>query len=165
MKQGDVGPYLAIPPLLFDAGAVFFGHLASVRMRKRERGAPDRPLFALAALLGVSIALTPFGKTPLQSMLLGGLGMAGGGGVFALLTADMLSRVPASVVGSASSVGTVAQSIALIVTSPLLGMLIKASGGYLMPFVAVGALIVPGCVAWLLWKPPPVVGGEVSEPG
>lgn len=155
MSQADVGPYLAIPPLLFDAGSILFGNLASERAHTRQRGAPDRPLFAIAALLALSMALVPFGKTPLQSMIVGGVGMAGGGGVYALLTSDMLSRVQPSVVGSAASLGASAQSVAHIISAPLIGMLIKSTGGYTIPFVVLGLWLIPGCAAWLLWTPPP----------
>lgn len=154
LTQAEVGPYLIVPPLFFDVGSVLFGHFASVRARTLPRGAPDRLLFGVATVLALSFALVPFGRTPLESMIVAGFAVAGGGGVFALLTADMLARVPAGVVGSASSLGASAQSVAYIASAPLLGMLIKGSGGYTLPFLALGAWVLPGCIAWLLWKPP-----------
>ncbi|MDI1477845.1 MFS transporter [Polyangium sp. y55x31] len=155
IPQAKVGPYLIIPLVLYDAGAILFGHFASVRGRARVGGAPDRPLFAIGIALHVMLALTAFGRTPVESMVLGGLGLAGGGGVFAMLTADMLTRVPPSIASAASGVCAAAQSIALIVASPALGRLIDITGGYTIPFLAVGAWVLPGCVAWLLWSPPP----------
>jgi ACS family hexuronate transporter-like MFS transporter len=164
LAQKEVGPYLALPPLFFDAGAILFGHFASVRARRRADGAPDRLLFGASMILAVSVALTPFGRTPLASMLLGGLGMAGGGGVFALLTADMLARVPPRCVSSASGMSAAAQSISYIVASPLVGKLIDVSGGYTLPFVLLGLWVIPGCVVWLLWKPPPHHHKNVAAP-
>lgn len=161
LTQSEVGPYLIVPPLFFDVGSVLFGHLASVRARSLPKGAPDRALFGVAVVLALAFAAVPFGRTPLESMILGGVAVAGGGGVFSLITSDMLARVPSSVVGSASSIGAAAQSVAYIATAPLLGMLIKASGGYTAPFVALGVWVLPGCIGWLLWKPP----APVSEQG
>ena len=155
IPQAKVGPYLVIPLVFFDAGSILFGHFASVRSRSRGSGAPDRLLFALATMLHVVLAATAFGRTPVEAMVLGGLGLAGGGGVFAMLTADMLSRVPPSIASAASGVAAAGQSIALIVASPLLGKLIDVTGGYRIPFLVIGAWVLPGCLAWLLWKPPP----------
>jgi sugar phosphate permease len=158
MDLGDVGPYLIVPPLLFDAGSILIGHFASVRARYRPRGAPDRALFILSTLFFFAFALVPFGETPLQSMIFGGLGMAGGGGVYALATSDMLGRVPPNVVGSAAGTTAAAQSIAHIVSALILGMLIQVSGGYIVPFLVVGLWGIPGCIGWLVWRPPPLHG-------
>ncbi len=155
ITQANVGPYLVIPLVFFDAGSILFGHFASVRARSRVGSAPDRALFAVATLLALVMGATTFGRTPVESMVLGGIGMAGGGGVFALLTADMLSRVPPQVASAASGVAAAAQSIGYIVASPIVGRLIDVTGSYRLPFLVVAAWVVPGCLAWLLWSPPP----------
>ncbi|MDI1434356.1 MFS transporter [Polyangium sorediatum] len=160
IAQANVGPYLVIPLVLFDAGSILFGHFASVRARSRADGAPDRVLFAVATLFALITAATPFGRTPVESMVLGGLGLAGGGGIFALLTADMLARVSPSVASAASGVAAAAQSIAYIVTAPIVGKLIDTSGSYTLPFLVVGVWILPGCIAWLAWSPPAVEGSD-----
>ncbi|UQA54779.1 MFS transporter [Polyangium aurulentum] len=155
--------YLVLVPLFFDLGSLGFGHVASVRARGGKRGSgPDRLVFAVAAVFMLALAGVPFARTPLQAMLLAGIGGAGGAGLFALSTADMLARVPPEAVGTASSVGACAQSIAYIVASPLLGKLLDVSGGYTLPFLALAAWILPGCVAWIVWSPPPPHAREAS---
>jgi ACS family hexuronate transporter-like MFS transporter len=149
--------YLVLVPLLFDIGAIAFGHIASVRARSGKRGGrPDRPVFVAAALLTTAIAAVPFARTPLEAMLLAGASGAGGAGLFALTTSDMLARVPQEDVGTASSLGACAQSLAYIIASPLLGKLIDVSGGYTLPFLALGVWVIPGCIGWLAWtlRPP-----------
>lgn len=155
VPRTEVGPYMALPPLMFDVGSVVFGHFASVRRTKLADGAPDRMLFVIAALLTTVLVAAPFGRTPWESMLLGGVGMAGGGGVFAMISADYLGRVHPSLVSTASGMGAAAQSMTYIVFAPILGKLIEASGGYVTPYLVLGVWMIPGCVAWLLWKPPP----------
>jgi MFS family permease len=150
-----VGPFLALPPLLFDAGSVLFGHFASVRRRHRPDGSPDRLLFTLAALLTVVLVATPFGRTPWESVVFAGIGMAGGGGAFTMISVDYLARVHPSLVSTASGMAAAAQSMTYIVFAPLLGKLIETSGGYVTPYLALGVWMIPGCAAWLLWKPPP----------
>jgi len=148
--------YLILVPLFFDIGSIGFGHVASVRARAGKRsGQPDRLVFAVAVALTMMVAAVPLARTPLEAMLLAGVGGAGGAGLFALATADMLARVPPEAVGTASSVGACAQSIAYIIASPLLGKLLDVSGGYTLPFLVLGAWVVPGCVGWLFWSPPP----------
>ena len=90
--------------------------------------------------------------------------MAGGGGIFALATADYLSRVPRSAISTASGIGAAAQSMTYIVFGPILGELIEVSGGYTTPYLALGVWLIPGCVTWLLWKPPPLVQDEPPSP-
>lgn len=156
VPQADVGPYLALPPLMFDFGSVLFGHFASQRRRHFTDGAPDRPLFAAAAVLALVLAATPFGRSPWESVFIAGIGMAGGGGLFALISVDYLGRVHPSIVSTASGMGAAAQSMAYILFSPILGKIIEISGGYVTPYLMLGAWMIPGCIGWLLWKPPPV---------
>jgi ACS family hexuronate transporter-like MFS transporter len=157
LEQADVGRYLWLPPLLFDAGAVAFGHLASRRAAARgvRRGEPDRPLVAAAALLCTTAALVPLASGPAGAMLVAGVAMAGGGALFALVTADMLARVPPGSVSTAGGITAAAQSLAYIVANPLVGKAVQASGSYTGTLVALGLWVVPGCVAWLAWSPPP----------
>lgn len=164
VAQVDVGPYMVLPPLLFDAGSILFGHFASARKRHRPDGAPDRPLFALAILFTLFVPMTPFGRTPWESMFIAGIGMAGGGGMFAIITADYLARVHPSEVSAASGMGAAAQSMTYILFAPLIGKLITISGGYVTPYLALGVWMIPGYVGWLLWKPPPPHREEEPAP-
>ena len=155
VPRTDVGPYMALPPLMFGVGSVVFGHFASVRRSKFTDGSPDRMLFVMAALLTTVLVAAPFGRTPWESMLIAGFGMAGGGGVFAMISADYLARVHPSLVSTASGLGAAAQSMTYIVFAPLLGKIIESSGGYVTPYLALGVWMIPGCIGWLVWKPPP----------
>lgn len=148
-------PYLVFPPLLFDAGSILFGHFASRRARLRRDGDPPRALLAMAAGLTMLGAAVPLGRTPAEAIALASLCMAGGGGLSALTTADMLSRVHPRAVSTASGVGAAAQSLAYIVASPLIGRALGQGAGYPAVFMTLGALILPAAIGWLLWAPPP----------
>lgn len=155
IAQADMGKYLWIPPLLFDVGSLLFGHLASVHARA-HRGEPSKVLFAFCGLLGSSLWLMLMVPGPHAKMVISGLAMAGVGGLFATFTADMLGRVPASLVSTAGGVTAAAQSLAHIVALPLAGRAIDKTGGYTLPIVVLSLVVVPGVVTWLLWKPPPL---------
>ena len=164
VAQKDVGRYLWMPPVLFDAGAVLFGHLASVRARRVRDGSPPRAVFVVAAVLCATAAVVPWATGPWSAVFLCGLAMAGGGGLFAILTADMMNRIPPGSVSTAGGITAAAQSLAYIIANPLIGYAVKASGTYTAALVALGAWAVPGCVAWLLWPAPPPHAPEPAEP-
>lgn len=153
ITQTDVGRYLWAPPLFFDAGAIVFGDLAS---RRTDPG-PPRALFATATLLGLALFLAPATSSPATATVILGIAAAGVGGHFALLTADMLARVPPSVISLAGGCTAAAQSVAYIAASITIGFVVKASGRYDLIVIALGALTLPGCIVWLLWRPPPRV--------
>ena len=72
-----------------------------------------------------------------------------GNTLFALLTHDMLSRVPRETVAMAGGITAAAQSLAYIVANPLIGRSVQRSGSYTATLVMLGAWLVPGTVAWL----------------
>jgi hypothetical protein len=145
IPQASIGRYLWFPPLLYDLGAVFFGDRAA---RSGRLGTPPA-LVAIAALLACSIAMVPFAMSPWGAVVILGLAMAGGGALFALLTHDMLARVPREAVALAGGITAAAQSLAYIVANPLVARSVERSGSYTATLVALGAWIVPGTVAWL----------------
>jgi predicted MFS family arabinose efflux permease len=153
LKQAEVGALLWIPPVIFDAGAILFGHLSSLR---RDHGVPPRLLFAIAALLTASLAAMPLAESPIGAVLVSGVSMAGGGALFALLSADMLARMPTTQVAAAGGVTAAAQSLAYIIANPLIGASVDAHQSYTPILWQLGAWILPGCAVWLLWPPPPV---------
>jgi MFS transporter, ACS family, hexuronate transporter len=159
LTQQDVGKLLFLPPLFFDAGAIGFGHLASVRAGARGYdGSPPRVVFGIAALtMAGAGAFMPFASSPIQFVLMAGLLMAGAGGVIALNTADMMGRVPPGVVSTVGGITAAAQSLAYIIASPLTGWLKDHQVTY--PAIAfwLAAWVVPGCLIWLVWSPPPLV--------
>jgi predicted MFS family arabinose efflux permease len=151
VTQAEVGKFLWIPPLMFDAGAILFGDLAS--RQQRPPGEPPRLLFAIAVPLAASLALLPFATTPWVARVMLGAAMIGSGAIYTFVTADLLSRVPPASVSFAGGIMAGAQSLALIVMGPLVGSSIDAYGTYDVATIVVGVLVVPGCVLWLLWRP------------
>ena len=157
VDQADVGDYLWLPPLVFDAGAIAFGDLAS-RLR-----APRR-LYALALVLACTIGLVPLAATPWQGVALLGAAMAGGGALYTLVTADLLGRMPDDRVSFAGGVLACAQSVAAIVTSPLVGWLVARTQGYDAVAIALACWVVPGSLVWLAWNPTRSAAGSRSTP-
>jgi predicted MFS family arabinose efflux permease len=155
VAQKDMGKYLWVPPVLFDLGAITFGHLASIHARK-HRGEPAKLLFFVCGLLGSMLALVLVVPGPYQAVVIAGITLAGVGGLFAIFTSDMLGRVPSDMVSTASGITAAAQSLAHIVSLPLAGLAIDRTGGYGLSMVVLSALVMPGVIGWLLWRPPPM---------
>ena len=155
MTQRQTGDYLWLPPVFFDGGAVLFGHLASVaRARSGDDGVP-RPLLAVAALCMMAGAALPFAGTPGGAVAVMCVTMLGGGGLYALPMADLAARVPPTMVAAGGGICAAAQSIAHIVANPFIGRSVDRTGSYAVAAVVLAAWVVPGCLGWLLWKPPP----------
>ncbi|MDQ3337025.1 MAG: MFS transporter [Myxococcota bacterium] len=151
VTQAQVGQYLWIPPLMFDAGAILFGDLAS--RQQRPPGTPPRLLFSIAVPLAASLALLPFATTPWTAMVILGTAMVGAGAIYTFVAADLLSRVPPASVSFAGGIMAGAQSLALIAMGPLVGYSVEIYAGYEVATTVIGALVLPGCIAWLLWLP------------
>lgn len=155
VAQADLPKYLWIPPVLFDIGALAFGHFASVHAR-RNRGEPARLLFLLCGVLGSLLALVLVIPGPYAAVIIAGVTLAGVGGLFAIFTSDMLSRVPVRLVSTSAGITAASQSLAHIVSLPLAGYAIDKTGGYSLAVASLSAVVMPGVVAWLVWKPPPM---------
>lgn len=151
ITQTAVGKYLWFPPLLFDLGAVFFGDRAA----RRRDGRSPRLLFGIAALLALTVVIGRFAPGPWTAVVTLGFALAGGGALFALLTADMLARVPPSAVSLAGGCTAAAQSLAYVVANPLIGRSVDAHHGYDRVLLALAMWTIPGCLVWLLWPAPP----------
>jgi MFS family permease len=153
IAQEDVGHFLWMPPLLFDAGALLFGDLAS--RQRRAPGAPPRFLFSIGIVLALSLAGMAYAVTPWAAMSFMGLSMAGGGIVYTLATADLLSRVPPGSVSFAGGTIACAQSVAIIIANPLIGLSVDRTGSYDVAIFSLAAWVLPGCLFWLLVRPRP----------
>ena len=153
VPQSEIGNYLWLPPLLFDVGAVLFGDLASRARARLGPGRPTRGLVIASCALASVLAIVPFAPTPMSATVLGGISMAGGGAMYALLTADMLSRVPSSAVATAGGISAATQSICHVVFLPLVGFVSKALGDYTLSMVALGLWVIPGTLLWLKLSP------------
>jgi hypothetical protein len=85
------------------------------------------------------------------------IAMAGGGIVYTLATADLLQRMPANRVSFAAGAMAAAQSLALVIVNPLIGVAVDHFGNFDVASSAVGFWVLPGCMVWLLWRPPPII--------
>lgn len=151
VTQADVGHYLWLPPLVFDAAAITFGHLAA--RQRRPEGVPARGLVGTGVALCAALAVLPLARTPWQGTLGMSVAMAGSAVTYTLVTADLLARMPLGVASLASGILAGAQSLALIIVSPLIGRLVDARGSFDVAAIALGVWAVPGGIAWLVWRP------------
>ncbi|HEU4729832.1 MAG TPA: MFS transporter [Kofleriaceae bacterium] len=163
LTQGEVGHYLWLPPVMFDAGAILFGDLAS--RQRRPEGAPPRALYAIGVALAAALAMLPLADTPWQSMLIVGIAMGGSGAAYTLITADLLGRMPAGSVSFAGGILACAQSAALIVSNPLIGSVVDQRGDYHAIGVGLAVWVIPGSVIWLLRRPPVRFARRAALPG
>ena len=151
LAQGQVGRYLWLPPLAGDAGAILFGDLAS--RQRRPAGAPPRALFVVTAMMCASLGLLPLAGTPWQCVAVASMAVGGTFATYTLVTADMLGRMPTSVISTAAGVLAAAQSLALVLASPIIGRVVDHFGSYDVVAIALGVWVVPGSVVWWLWRP------------
>jgi ACS family hexuronate transporter-like MFS transporter len=143
---------LVVAPLMFDVGAVGFGWWAS-RRERASTGERETPidLFLGAAAMAASLVFAPLAPSAGIAVLVFGIAACGGGGIYVLVTADMLSRVPLKSTSSAGGMTAAAQSLSHIVASPLVGMAIDRTHGYGAALVGLGLAVVPTSVAFALW--------------
>jgi ACS family hexuronate transporter-like MFS transporter len=154
LTQRQAGKLLAFPPILFDLGAVGFGHLASLARARGAEGVP-RPLLAAAAASMLTGVAAPFVATPERSVAALCVAMLGAGGVYALSMTDMAARVPPGMVSTAGGMGAAAQSVAQIAANFAIGASVMRTHSYTFIVVALTAWVIPGTVLWLSWRPPP----------
>ncbi|CAN5925672.1 hypothetical protein BH11MYX4_BH11MYX4_14600 [soil metagenome] len=153
LPRSGISGYLLVPPLLFDVGAVGFGWLASMRETQGSDDAPKthRDLILVAASLAAMLALAPLAPSPGVAMAFFGAAACGGGGVYVIVTADMLSRIPVGRTSSAGGMTAAAQSLALIAANPLIGLTIDLTHGYGVATVTLGLAVLPTSLAFVLW--------------
>ena len=152
VAQGDIGHYVWLPPIVFDIGAVFFGDRAS--RQRRPEGAPPRALYAIGIALAMVLATLPLAASPWQSMIIMAIAMAGVGALYTLITSDLLGRMPPGSVSFAGGIMAAAQSLAQIISSPLIGRAVDKLGNYDAVGVILAVWVIPGSLVWLLWRPP-----------
>jgi hypothetical protein len=97
-------------------------------------------------------------------MAIFGVATCGSGALYTLTTADLLSRTPPNIVAAASGFLISAQSVMLVILGPLVGAAVDHFHGYAEVSIALGAWVVPGSIAWLVWNPGRS-GGETALAG
>jgi hypothetical protein len=154
VAQDDLAGYLVLSAVLYDAGALLFGDLASRRARARGDAAPHRLLFACGALLATSgMLVLAFAPTPLAALGGMALGAAGRGALITLVNSDTLARMPQQLVAGSGGVIASVQSLGAIVVNPLIGTVVQQHG-YGGIVLALAAWTIPGCAAWIAWRAP-----------
>jgi MFS transporter, ACS family, hexuronate transporter len=148
-SQDDLWKYLWLPPLFFDVGVVAFGWLAGRGRRKDGRGRGH--LMFVGGLLVGALALVPFVNSSLVAVALAAVCMIGAGGLHVLATTDMLARSPVQMVSRAGGVLITAQSIAYLISGPLVGAWLDHALSYTPVLIGTGALALPASLAWALW--------------
>lgn len=153
VAQTDVGTYLPLAPLLFDVGAILFGHAASVYAKRRGAERTPTALALLAGALALVVMVLPWAPGAWAYVILAGLALAGGAGLFAMLTGDMVNRVGPGLAATAGGVTAAVQSILYVIANPLFGYAREALDGYAVIQVALGLWLVPGLLFWLAFRP------------
>ncbi len=69
------------------------------------------------------------------------------------MTADLLGRMPPASVSLAGGILAGAQSLSLLIISPVIGKLVGGLGNYDAVAWLLGGWVVPGSMVWLLWRP------------
>lgn len=164
VEQGDVGKYAMLPAILADIGAVAFGDLSSRWVRRRGERSEPRFLVWLAVPLALVLALAPFAPTPWLATIAIAIALAGGAGLFALLSSELMGSVGPFLASSAGGITAAVQSISYIVVNPLIGEGVARSGYHLvMPCVALW--LIPCAIAWTWFgRGPRTHGDEAPSP-
>jgi MFS family permease len=154
LAQASLTPYLVASALLYDAGALLFGDLASRRARTRGDASPPRLLLALGTLLlGSGMVVLSVAHTPAAAVAGMTLCAAGRGAVVTLAISDTLARMPQQAVAAGAGVIASVQSLCAIVVNPLIGLVVQHHG-YGGIVLALGAWAVPLAAAWIAWPAP-----------
>jgi ACS family hexuronate transporter-like MFS transporter len=154
MTQASLTPYLMTSAVLYDAGALLFGDLASRRARARADASPHRLLFALGSLVACAGMVVLSGAHAPAVALAGmSLGAIGRGAIVTLANSDTLARMPQRTVAAAAGVIASVQSLGAVVINPLIGAVVQRHG-YGGVALALSAWTVPLAVAWLAWPAP-----------
>jgi ACS family hexuronate transporter-like MFS transporter len=151
VPENAIGHYFWLPAVFFDLGAVGIGLVASRRERASTVIRSHIDLTIVAGAMCASLALAPLAQSPWQAVGIASLALGGAGGLFARLTADMVSRVGVGVTSTATGMTAAAQSLSYIIEAPAVGRAVDATKSFNGPLVVIGLLVIPGVVAWLVW--------------
>ena len=160
VAESRVSRPIWLPPMMADAGMVGFGALAGLRDRARGPGRSHVGLVLLAAAMASLLTVVSLVENASAATFVLGLAAAGAGGMYTLLTADMLSRVNPARVSAASGLTAAAQSLTYVVLNPIVGRWVDASHSFDGSLRAIGAMALPAAVAWALWPMGP--GGTAA---
>jgi hypothetical protein len=104
-----------------------------------------------AAALEATLGVVPLVAGTWPALLVMGVSAAGGGGLYTLLTADMMSRIDPRRVSAAGGLTAAAQSLVYVALNPLVGRSIDRTHSFDGAMVVLGGLAIPLAIAWSLW--------------
>jgi NADH:ubiquinone oxidoreductase subunit H len=107
-------------------------------------------LVLAAGTMVFALALAARVQDTWPAIVLFGVAAAGSGGLYTLLTADMMARIDPSRVSMAGGLTAAAQSLVYVVLNPVVGRWIDRTHSYDAPIVAIGCVALPGAVLWAL---------------
>jgi len=159
-KKEDVGNHLAVAPIAFDAAAIAFGWLG---MRRVSDGTPamrtHRDLILLSMVLAAALAFAPLAPNADVAIAIFAVSSCGGAGIYVLVTADVLGRVPIDRASTAGGMCAAAQSLSHIIASPLVGSVIDRTHGFSEVLIGLGIIVIPTSLAFAFWP----VGSEATH--
>jgi len=126
-----VARYVWLPLVMADLGMLGFGMLASQRDRRAVGGPRSHVELVLVAAAMES-------------------GLAGGGGLYTVLTADMMARIDPARVSTAGGLTAAAQSLVYVVLNPVVGRWVDRTHSFDGSLVLLGLLSLPGALVWAL---------------
>jgi ACS family hexuronate transporter-like MFS transporter len=146
VPKANVGNLLIWAPLLFDIGAIGFGAIATMRGKRSTT-----PLVVIATLLATALVLAPLAPSPHAAIAIFAIAASGGGGLYVMITNDMLARVPIERTSAAGGLTAAAQSLAHIIAGPLVGWTIDRTHGHAIALIGLGGIVAPTILVYLLW--------------
>ena len=146
-----VARYVWLPLVMADLGMLGFGMLASQRDRRAVGGPRSHvELVLVAAAMESGLALAPQLRDTWAAVLLIGVAAAGGGGLYTVLTADMMARIDPARVSTAGGLTAAAQSLVYVVLNPVVGRWVDRTHSFDGSLVLLGLLSLPGALVWAL---------------
>jgi predicted MFS family arabinose efflux permease len=155
VPRAELGRYLWLPPVMGDVGMFGFGLLASWRDRRSIGQQSHVPLVLLAATMAAGFALAPLMSGAWVAAALAGLAAVGCGGLYTLLTSDVMARVDPRRVSMVGGMCAASQSLVYVVLNPLVGRWVDRTHSFDAPIVMLSIVALPGAILWSLWRPRP----------
>ena len=146
----EVAKFMWLPPVMADIGMVTFGVLASRRDRRSATQRSHIGLVLAAAMMESAMILVPRVAGTWSAVFVFGIAAAGGGGLYTLLTADMMARIHPTRVSMAGGLTAAAQSLVYVVMNPIVGRWIDRTHSFDGPLVMLGMVALPGAMLWAL---------------
>jgi ACS family hexuronate transporter-like MFS transporter len=149
VAKSELGKFVWVPTMMADVGMVGFGVLASRSERRTTRSPSLTALVLFAASLEAAMVLAPRASGGWSATALLGISAMGGGGLYTLLTGEMMDRVHPARSSTAAGVTAAMQSLIYFVLNPVVGRWVDRAHSFDGPLVLLGALALPGALVWV----------------